>query len=105
MTESQLAKQTAEKVSAFAEPTRLRIITLLQSGERTVTEIATELGVEIVNVSHHLKVLRVSGILVDEKRGRFVVYLLNPTQTTFATGKSTTIDCVMCRVTFLNSTR
>jgi ArsR family transcriptional regulator len=32
----------------------------------------------VVNVSHHLGVLRHAGLVQDEKQGRFVVYRLHP---------------------------
>ena len=35
-------------------------------------------GAEVVNVSHHLGVLRHAGVVLDEKQGRFVVYRLHP---------------------------
>ena len=36
------------------------------------------LSLPAVNVSHHLKVLEVSGLIEGEKRGRFVWYALRP---------------------------
>ena len=47
---------------------------LLRSGPHNVTEIAEHLGIALVNVSHHLNVLRHGGIVASEKQGRFVVY-------------------------------
>ena len=40
--------------------------------------IADALGAEIVNVSHHLSVLRENNIVHHEKKGRFVFYTLHP---------------------------
>lgn len=47
----------AEKLRALSEPVRLQIVDLLLDGERSVTEIAEALGLEIVNASHHLGIL------------------------------------------------
>ncbi len=68
----------ARALRALADPERLRIIQCLRGGARNVSELAALLGAEIVNVSHHLGVLRHAGLVRDEKQGRFVVYSLHP---------------------------
>ena len=45
---------------------------------RNVSELADLLNAQIVNVSHHLGVLRHAGLVQDVKQGRFVVYSLHP---------------------------
>ncbi len=66
----------AELLSALAAPERLNIMRLLTDGERNVTQIIEELKIPALNVSHHLVVLKTSGLIQSEKRGRFVVYSL-----------------------------
>src|SRR5277367_6487565 len=78
MTDPKQAKQCAEMLKAIAEPNRIRIIECLRAGSMNVTQLAKALSVEIVNVSHHLGVLRQAGLVQDEKNGRFVVYSLHP---------------------------
>jgi DNA-binding transcriptional ArsR family regulator len=68
----------ARVLSALAAPERLQIIRLLRPGPRTVGEIAEELGIPLVNLSHHLMVLRHAGLVHNEKKGRFVHYSLAP---------------------------
>jgi DNA-binding transcriptional ArsR family regulator len=68
----------ARLLKAMADPDRLRIVQCLRAGPKNVGEIAAELGEEVVNVSHHLGVLRNAGIAVDERHGRFIVYRLHP---------------------------
>ena len=68
----------ARMLRALADPERLRIITCLREGPRNVSELAALLDAEVVNVSHHLGVLRNAGVVIDEKQGRFVVYRLHP---------------------------
>jgi ArsR family transcriptional regulator len=65
-------------LKALADPERLRIIDCLRQGPRNVSDITRELDADIVNVSHHLGVLRGAGLVVDQKQGRFVVYQLHP---------------------------
>ena len=54
---------------ALADPDRLRLIQCLRDGPRNVTELAGLVGGEVVNVSHHLGVLRHAGVVLDEKQG------------------------------------
>jgi DNA-binding transcriptional ArsR family regulator len=68
----------AERLKALADPDRLRIVTVLLSGPRHVGTLAEELNESIVKVSHHLGVLRHSGLVQTEKQGRFVEYTLHP---------------------------
>jgi DNA-binding transcriptional ArsR family regulator len=62
----------------LAAPERLRIMRLLSDGPRNVTEIAEKLQTALVNVSHHLGVLRHAGLIRGRKQGRFVLYSLRP---------------------------
>lgn len=61
-------------LSAVGEPTRLKIIRELATGSKNVTELARLLNTEIVNVSHHLSVLRRADVVRNEQHGRHVVY-------------------------------
>ena len=61
----------------FAEPTRLRILAILSSGEQTVNSLVKAVGLAQPTVSRHLSVLRESGFVVDRREGQQVVYSLN----------------------------
>lgn len=98
MTDHKQAKECADLLQAIAEPNRIRIIECLRSGSKNVTELAKLLNVEIVNVSHHLGVLRQAQLVNDEKQGRFVVYSLNPKHFQHDNNKSTHLDLGWCRV-------
>jgi ArsR family transcriptional regulator len=78
MTDSLQPERCARLLRALADPERLRIINCLRDGPRNVGEIAACVGDQVVNVSHHLGVLRHAGVVQDEKQGRFVVYRLHP---------------------------
>ncbi|MGE3806396.1 MAG: ArsR/SmtB family transcription factor [Gemmataceae bacterium] len=68
----------ARKLRALADPERLRIVQCLREGPITVSELAAKLDEPVVNISHHLGVLRQAGVVIDEKQGRFVSYSLHP---------------------------
>jgi ArsR family transcriptional regulator len=78
MDESLQPSRCAKFLRALADPERLRIVQCLRDGPRNVGELADLLGAQVVNVSHHLGVLRHAGLVLDEKQGRFVIYRLHP---------------------------
>jgi ArsR family transcriptional regulator len=91
----------ARVLQALADPQRLRIIHCLRGGARNVTELAGLLGAEVVNVSHHLGVLRHAGLVQDEKQGRFVLYRLHPDvfhPTSADAGDAEHLDLGCCRL-------
>ena len=98
MTDKKTAESCAEKLQAIAEPNRIRIIECLRTGSMNVTQLAKALDVEIVNVSHHLGVLRTAGLVEDFKDGRYVVYSLHPKIFHNDTNKATYLDLGWCRV-------
>ena len=71
-------RRCAELLAALAAPERLKIVRFLADGPHNVTEIAEMLAVPAVNVSHHLTVLKTSGLIAGKKKGRFVWYSLKP---------------------------
>jgi ArsR family transcriptional regulator, nickel/cobalt-responsive transcriptional repressor len=98
MTDKKQAKDCAVMLQALAEPNRIRIIECLRTGDMNVTQLAKALEVEIVNVSHHLGVLRDAGLVEDVKDGRFVIYSLNPKVFHNDGSKATYLDLGWCRV-------
>jgi DNA-binding transcriptional ArsR family regulator len=66
-------------LAALAAPERLKIVRYLAGGPHTVTDIARMLElVHVVNVSHHLNVLKHAKLIAGKKKGRFVWYSLRP---------------------------
>lgn len=68
----------AERLRALGDPHRLRVIEALRSGEQTVTDLALLLDVEVVNLSHHLQVLRRAELVRVRREGRFMYYSVHP---------------------------
>ncbi|MBN9390774.1 MAG: winged helix-turn-helix transcriptional regulator [Chloroflexi bacterium] len=65
-------------LNALAEPNRLKIVDLLQSGPRSVGEIAEELGIRQPQVSKHLKVLVEAGLLEIERDAQRHIFHIRP---------------------------
>lgn len=88
MTEPNEAQKCADLLQAIGEKNRIRIIECLWDGAKNVSELAKLLKIEIVNVSHHLGVLKSARLVQHEKKGRYVLYSLAPEY--FNTADSTT---------------
>jgi ArsR family transcriptional regulator len=59
---------------ALADPTRLRIMLLLQVRELCVCELTYILKMEQSRVSHHMRILREAGLAEDLREGRWMIY-------------------------------
>ena len=57
-----------ETFAALAEPTRFRIVELLRSGPRPVTDIGDRLRLNQPHVSKHLRVLKEAGLVDVQPR-------------------------------------
>jgi len=64
-------------LKALADPTRLRIVGLLQAGEVCVCHIHESLKISQPKASRHLAYLRRAGVVSAEKRGLWVYYRLS----------------------------
>jgi DNA-binding transcriptional ArsR family regulator len=62
---------------ALSNETRLAIIDLLRSGDKTVSEIVNELGFEQSRVSHNLQCLTFCGFIKNRRDGKKRIYSLN----------------------------
>lgn len=64
---------------ALGDPTRLALLARLASspGPSTVTELSSCCGVHLSGVSRHLKMLHEAGLILAERQGREVRYLLD----------------------------
>jgi ArsR family transcriptional regulator len=73
------AETLASGFKALADPTRLRLISLVaahQKAEACVCELTDPVGLSQPTVSHHLKILVDAGILTREQRGKWAYYRL-----------------------------
>jgi DNA-binding transcriptional ArsR family regulator len=67
-----------DALSAAAEPTRRRILQLLASRPRTVSNIAAEFTVTRSAISQHLLLLAEVGLVAADKVGRERIYRVVP---------------------------
>jgi DNA-binding transcriptional ArsR family regulator len=71
---SPLVELIAERFRSIGEPTRIRILERLQTGEASVQELAEHVGSSQQNVSKHLALLARVGIVGRRKDGTFAYY-------------------------------
>ncbi|HLW54996.1 MAG TPA: metalloregulator ArsR/SmtB family transcription factor [Candidatus Angelobacter sp.] len=69
-----MTERVARRFRALAEPMRLRILQVLEGGEKSVTEIVELLGSSQSNISRHLKALCQEGLLERRRAGLNVCY-------------------------------
>jgi rhodanese-related sulfurtransferase len=61
---------------ALASGRRAEIVDVLAQGERSVDEIAREVGQSLANTSHHLRTLAQGGLVATRREGTRVIYRL-----------------------------
>jgi ArsR family transcriptional regulator len=73
------AGDLARAFAALGDPVRLRLLSLVaDAGEVCSCDLLTPLGKAQPTVSHHTKVLADAGLIVGEKRGRWVWWRVVP---------------------------
>lgn len=71
------AQSLADWFSLMGDPNRVRIVfTLLEAGEMCVCDLAETVGMSTSAVSHALRLLRNSGMVVNRRDGKTVRYRL-----------------------------
>lgn len=69
----------AEVCKILSSPKRIEIINALKDGEKTVTELVELLGIPKANVSQHLSIMKLKGILNSRREGVNIYYsIANP---------------------------
>lgn len=71
-------KDSAAVFRAFSDVKRIQIIGMLRSGERCACEILAELEISQPTLSHHMKILCDSGIVLPRKDGKWTHYSISP---------------------------
>jgi ArsR family transcriptional regulator len=71
-----IAELKATMFRAMAHPPRIRILETLSAGERSVSDLQPEIGIESSHLSQQLGVLRRAGLVSSRKEGQSVYYSL-----------------------------
>ena len=75
------ADAMATQLKALADPTRLRLFSIISAtGEQCACDLTEPLGVSQPTVSHHLRILLEAGLLEREQRGKWAYYQIDREQ-------------------------
>ncbi|WP_246110661.1 ArsR/SmtB family transcription factor [Thermosediminibacter litoriperuensis] len=72
-----LTESKVQFLESLADRTRLRIVEALREREKTVSQLVQELGATQSNISGHLRLLKISGIIKSRQEGKYVYYSLS----------------------------
>ncbi|MGH8003525.1 MAG: metalloregulator ArsR/SmtB family transcription factor [Limisphaerales bacterium] len=73
----QTARRYAPVFKALADPTRQKIMLMLEGRPRTVSEVVDFFNLSQPTISRHLAVLKNAGLVEAEKKGQNVFYRLS----------------------------
>jgi ArsR family transcriptional regulator len=73
------AEMLARGFAALADPVRLRLLSMIAATEEACScELLQPLGKSQPTISHHTKALAEAGLIIGEKRGRWVYWKVVP---------------------------
>ena len=70
--------ENAKVFKAFCDENRLQILELLQTGEKCACVLLKDLQISQPTLSHHMKILCESGIVVGIKEWKWTYYSISP---------------------------
>jgi ArsR family transcriptional regulator len=71
---------------AFSDENRVRVLELLRGGEQCACVLLEDLQISQPTLSHHMKILRDSGIVKDRRAGKWTYYSFNEDGCEYAIG-------------------
>ena len=74
MTNTPIYQLKAEFFKTLGHPARIRVLEVLRKGERSVSDLVPEVGLEASHLSQQLAVLRRANLVQTRKEGTSVVY-------------------------------
>jgi len=69
--------QACELFKLLSDKTRLSLLLLLATGEHNVGQLCAKLQLPQPTVSHHLALMRMSGVLSKRRHGKQMIYRIN----------------------------
>ena len=97
--------QCATVLTALGDETRLRIMESLLLGEKCVTDLVREMKCTQPHASHHLRILRNSGLVEGRRDGKQICYRVTPRiQRALANRQGQTLDFNRCKLRFPEAT-
>lgn len=92
----EIRKQQAELFKAFSDENRIYILSLLQTGEKCACTLLENLQISQSTLSHHMKILCETKIVIPRKEGKWTYYSINQAKTSQAKAILEQITTVSC---------
>ena len=70
-------RKTALLFKAFCDENRIRILELLGDGEKCACKLLEEMSISQPTLSHHMKILCDSGLVVGRREGKWMHYRIS----------------------------
>jgi ArsR family transcriptional regulator, arsenate/arsenite/antimonite-responsive transcriptional repressor len=90
------AEQLARRFKALADPTRVRLLSLIaahEDGEACICDLIAPVELSQPTVSHHMKQLADAGLVTREQRGKWAYYrIVNDALTALAAAITPTVQ-------------
>lgn len=86
--------ENARVFKAFCDENRLQILEMLQSGEKCACILLEKLDIAQPTLSHHMKILVESGIVIPRKEGRWTHYSISKSGVAYAKALLETLTVV-----------
>lgn len=94
-------RQCATVLKALGDETRLRILESLLTGGKCVSDLVQKLKCSQPHASHHLRILRDSGLVEGHRDGKQVCYRVTPAiQRALANRQGQALDFGCCELRF-----
>lgn len=94
------AGQCAKILKSLADESRLKIVRLLLQGEQSVSQVVRSLQIAQPQVSHHLSILRSSGLVDTRREGKKIINFIDPEVKYILKNKEIGLDLGCCAITF-----
>lgn len=90
-------RKTALIFKAFCDENRIRIVKLLRTGEKCACKLLEEINVTQPTLSHHMKILCDSGVVVGRKEGKWMHYSISSEGAKYATDCLNALTSIECQ--------
>ncbi|WP_312906994.1 ArsR/SmtB family transcription factor [Tissierella praeacuta] len=75
-----IEKDNIKTFKALSDNNRIKILYLLKEEKSTFKNIESNLELTQPTISHHIKILKEAGLIVEEKQGKYKCYSINKLQ-------------------------
>ena len=83
---------------AFGDDSRIQILNLLKTGEKSATQLLQNLDISQSTLSHHMKILCDSGVVEGRREGKWIYYSISRSGREAAARRLSELTCSLQRI-------